>query len=172
MDHDETDSDLSTRLAALEARVPAATTPPALPARRRRGRFAVSLAMAPIMALALVATTAAGAVVVSNLVTGHPGIENPGQPLHGANMECMTPPAAAAFLIQHGYTNVLWQVESGDPVAAAVGKGETTSVVLASPPEHGFVTPGAIFSDGRLHMIIDQRVGATGVGACYGQPMP
>jgi hypothetical protein len=166
------DRALATRLEALEASAPGADRPPTLPGRRRHGRLVASMTMAPVLALAVVAATATGAVVVSNLVTGHPGIENPDQPLYGANMECMTPPEAAAFLIQHGYKNVLWQVESGDPVAAAGGKGETTSVALDSPPEHGFVTPGAILSDGRLHMIVDQRVGATGVGACYGQPMP
>jgi hypothetical protein len=89
--NDHNEFDLEARLAALAARAPGGAHPPALPARHRKGRLAVSLAMAPVLVLALVATTAAGAVVVSNLVKGHPGIQNPGQPLAGAHMECMTP---------------------------------------------------------------------------------
>lgn len=46
MDNDT--HDLSSRLAALEARVPANATPPVLPNRRRRGRFAVPIAMAAV----------------------------------------------------------------------------------------------------------------------------
>jgi hypothetical protein len=175
MDHDETDLDLSTRLAALEARAPRHDRPPALTARRQRGRFAVSLAIAPILVLAVVATTAAGAVVVSNLVRGYPGIENPGQPLAGAQMECMTPPQAAAFLAAHGFTNVDWQVEAGDVTKKIDGQDATTSVHQAVPPEHGYVIPGSVLDDGSVIMIVDQRVGTPlgqGVGDCYGRPMP
>jgi hypothetical protein len=178
MDRDDSDLDfdLSRRLAALEARAPGSATPPALPHRGRRigrGGFAVSMAMAPILVLALVATTTAGAIVVSNLVKGHPGIQNPGQPLAGAHMECMTPPEAAAFLAAHGFTTVDWQVEAGDAtVAAGGGKGTTTSVHRPTPPEHGFVIPGSILDDGSVIMVIDQRVGASGVGDCFGKPMP
>jgi hypothetical protein len=161
------DIDLETRLTALEARAPGRDDPPAL-TRGRRGRFAVPMTMAPLLVLAMVATVAAGAVVVGNLAEGHEGIENPGQPLAGANMECMTPPQAAAFLAAHGYSDVVWQVETGD-----VSKKEGSSSVLqASPPEHGYVIPGSIAGDGRLHMVIDQRRGASGVGACFGKPMP
>jgi hypothetical protein len=173
MDPDHTDLDLSSRLAALEARAPGQDRPPALPARRRRGRFAVSLAMAPVLVLAVVATTAAGAVVVSNLVRGYPGIENPGQPLAGAHMECMTPPEAAAFLAAHGFRNVDWQVEAGDPNAkTADGNVATTSVHQPVPPEHGFVFPGSLLDDGSVIMVVDQRVGTTGAGDCYSAPMP
>jgi hypothetical protein len=119
-----------------------------------------------------VATTAAGAVVVSNLVKGHPGIQDEGQPLAGAHMECMTPPEAAAFLAAHGFTDVDWQVEAGDPVQKADGQYANTSVHQATPPAHGFVGPGSLLDDGSVIMIVDQRVGATGVGDCYGQPMP
>jgi hypothetical protein len=172
MDPDRTDLDLSTRLAALEARAPAQDRPPALPARGRRGRFAVSLAMASALVLAGVATTAAGAVFVSNLVRGYPGIQNPGQPLAGAHMECMTPPEAAAFLAAHGFTRVDWQVEAGDPNAKVDGQVATTSVHQSSPPEHGYVVPGSLLADGSVIMVIDQRIGTTGVGDCYGKPMP
>jgi hypothetical protein len=171
--------DLSTRLAALEARAPGRDDPPSLTRAARRGRLG-RVALAPLLVVALVVTVGAGAVVaVNELTRGYPGIENPGQPLAGAQMECMTPPQAAAFLAAHGYTDVVWQVESGavDPVNVdgAEGnapKGSNTSVQQSTPPEHGYVIPGAVPADGKLHMVVDQRVGATGVGACFGMPMP
>jgi hypothetical protein len=168
---DDDDLDLSRRLAALESRVPA-PAPRALPPRRRRGRIALSIAMAPVLVLALVAT-ATGAIVVSNLVRGYPGIQDPGQPLAGAHMECMTPPEAATFLAAHGFSDIDWQVEAGDPNAkGANGQAATTSVHQPVPPDHGFVIPGSLLDDGTVIMVIDQRVGATGVGDCYGAPMP
>jgi hypothetical protein len=171
----DVDLDLSTRLAALEARAPGPARAPTLPGRRRRGRFAVSIAMAPVLALAVVAATATGAVVVSNLVKGYPGIENPGQPLAGAKMECMSPTQAAAFLAAHGFSKVDWQVEAGDPNKKIDGQVATTSVHQAFPPEHGYVIPGSVLDDGSVIMIVDQRVGTPlgqGVGDCYGRPMP
>jgi len=167
------DLDLSTRLAALEARAPASGTPPALPVVRRRRRFAVSMAMAPALVLALVATSATGAVVVANLVQGYPGIQNPGQPMAGVHLECMSPPEAAAALAAHGFTTVVWQVEGGDPNRKlANGQDATTSVHQTVPPEHGYVIPGSVLADGSVIMVVDQRVGTTGVGDCFGQPMP
>ena len=172
MDHDDLDLDLAARLTALEARAPASIEPPALPSRRRRGRLAVSMAMAPALILALVATTAAGAVVITRMAEGYPGIENPGQPLAGAAMECMAPPAAAAFLAAHGYTRVDWQVETGSVLTPDGGKGSSTSVHVSTPPAHGYVIPGSLLPDGTVIMVVDQRDGATGVGACFGHPMP
>ena len=171
MDHDD-DFDLSSRLGALEAHAPATGVPPALPGRRRRGRFAMSMAMASVLVLAAVATVTAGAVVVANLAEGHPGIQNPGQPLAGAHMECMSPPDADAFLADHGFTDVDWQVETGTAVAPDGGKGSSTTVHQSTPPEHGHVIPGSIQNDGSVIMVADQRVGATGVGDCFGSPMP
>jgi len=127
--------------------------------------------MTPLLILGMVATAAAGAVVVGQLAIGREGIQNPGQPLAGAHMECMTPPEAAAFLAEHGYPDVVWQVEAGDPTAGG-GKGSTTSTQQATPPDHGYVIPGSILDDGRPIMIVDQRVGASGDGDCFGQPMP
>jgi hypothetical protein len=173
MNDDGNELDLQARLAALEARAPGTVRPPALPARRRRSRFAVSIAIVPVLLLAAVATTTAGAVLVSNLVKGYPGIQNPGQPLAGAHMECMTPPEAAAFLAAHGFADVDWQIEAGDPTRIKEdGQTATTSVHQAAPPEHGFVIPGSILDDGSVIMVVDQRVGATGVGDCFGHPMP
>jgi len=162
---DDFDLELGERLAALEVLLPAQSDPPSLRRRTRRGRFALPLALAPVLALAIVATAAGTAVVVSNLVKGYPGVQNPGQPLAGARMECMTPPEAATFLAERGFADVVWQVESGDQ---SIG----TSVQQPAPPQHGYVIPGSIFSDGRLYMIIDQRAGASGDGDCFGQPMP
>ncbi len=164
------DQDLSARLAALEGRAPASGGPPVLPGRHRR-RFALPIALAPALALAVVATTAAG-VVVSQLAQSHPGIENPGQPLAGAEMECMTPPEAAAFLAGHGFTDVDWQVESGAVIGADGGKGTSSTTHQSIAPTHGYVIPGALLDDGQVIMVVDQRVGATGVGACVGIPMP
>lgn len=161
------DLELGERLAALEMLLPARSDPPSLRQRTRRGRFALPLAVAPVLALAIVATAAGTAVVVSNLVTGYPGVQNPGQPLAGARMECMTPPEAATFLRERGFADVVWQVESGDQ-----SNGTTSSVQQPAPPQHGYVIPGSILSDGRLIMIIDQRADASGVGDCFGQPMP
>jgi hypothetical protein len=168
------DSDLDRRLTALETRAPGRDDPPALGVGAGRGRrFAISVAMAPALLIALVATAMAGTAVISRLTAeGYPGIENPGQPLAGASMECMTPPEAEAFLAAHGYTEVIWQVESGTAVAPDGGKGSSSSVQQAHAPEHGYVIPGSVGGDGRLTMVIDQRVGATGVGDCFGAPMP
>jgi hypothetical protein len=159
--------DIDARLAALEARVPVEPAPPEVEAAAGRGRRrGVALLAAPILVLALAATAVAGPTVYGLLVRGAPGIENPGQPLHGANLECMTPPQAAAYLAARGYTDVVWQIEVTDK-----GPRAADPQLVASPPAHGFVIPGAIV-DGRLHMIVDQRPGATGVGACVGMPMP
>jgi hypothetical protein len=79
----------------------------------------------------------------------------------------MAPSQAAAFLAAHGYVDVVWQVESGDG-----SKGGSTTVQGTTPPTHGYVIPGAVLADGRLHMLVDERAGATGVGACAGEPMP
>ena len=172
MDERHEDRDLAGRLAALESRAPADSTPPRLPGRRRPGRFAVPIAMAPVFVLALVATTAASAIVVANLAEGRPGIQNPGQPLAGAHMECMSPPEADAFLAEHGFPDVDWQVETGTAVAPDGGKGSSSTVHQATPPEHGYVIPGSLLEDGRVIMVADQRTGATGVGDCFGSPMP
>jgi len=159
--------DIDSRLAALEAQVPVATDPPALAARGRHGRLLTPAALAALLMLAMVASAAAGGAVVANLVHAYPGVQNPGQPLEGAKLECMSPPEAAAYLADHGFTDVVWQVESG-----VAGEKSGSSVQQSSPPEHGYVVPGAILSDGRLYMVVDQREGATGGGACPDLPMP
>lgn len=170
---DDIDLELDRRLTALESRAPSRDAPPVLAAGRRRRRFAMSLAMAPALVIAVVATAVAGSVVISRLTAeGYPGIENPGEPLQGASMECMSPPEAEAFLAAHGYSDVRWQVETGTAVAPDGGKGSSSTVVLPHPPAHGFVIPGSVGGDGRLTMIVDQRLGATGVGDCFGAPMP
>jgi hypothetical protein len=160
--NDETE--LRQRLAAIESRLPAAVPPP-LPTARRH-HFALSAASALALVLVFAATAVAG-VAASGILTPHgwPGIENPGQPLAGAQMECMTPPQAAAFLAAHGYTDVIWQVEAGTDRA-----GTTTLVTV--PPDHGYVVPGAVLDDGKLHMVVDQRAGAEPAGVCGAMPMP
>jgi len=155
--------EIDVRLAAMEARVPATATLRAAP--RRRIRRLASLAAAPVLVLALAATAVAG-VAIARFAQGTPGVENPGQPLAGAGLECMTPPQAAAYLAAHGYPDVTWQVETGDIAAKSGG-----STQVATPPAHGYVIPGSIVN-GTLIMVIDQRVGASGSGACASEPMP
>jgi hypothetical protein len=158
--------DIDTRLAALEARAPGRDDPPEL-SRRRSRRLATPLALAGVLVLLVGASAAAGGAIVATLVQAAPGVQNPGQPLEGATLECMSPPQAAAYLAEHGFTNVVWQVESG-----VAGEKSGSSVQQAAPPDHGFVVPGSILSDGKLYMIVDQRTGATGSGACPDLPMP
>lgn len=159
--------DIDSRLAALEAAAPVEAGPPAVPRAGRRGILATPVALAGLLVLAMVGSAAAGGAIVAGLVSSAPGVQNPGEPLEGAKMECMSPPEAAAFLAERGFTDVVWQVESG-----TAGTKTGSTVQQANPPEHGYVVPGAILSDGRLYMIVDQRTGATGGGACPDLPMP
>ena len=154
------DGELDERLGQLEARVPGAE-PPAIRGRRRAPRILGGSLAGTILVLVAATTVVGSAVIVSGAVRGWPGVQNPGQPLHGAGLECMSPPQAAAYLIVHGYANTVWQVEQdGRP-----------SVQVSTPPEHGYVIPGSIV-DGVLIMIVDQRASATGTGDCFGDPMP
>ena len=170
------DTDLRARLLAMEARAPGAELAPAR-SRTKRRRLGASIAGASMLSLALAAVAAAGAVGAGALVIpwtadqlathGHPAAENPGQPLAGAKLECMSPPQAAAYLAARGFTNVVWQVERDGNSTGGQGRPEQES----TPPAHGYVVPGAIV-DGTLTIVVDQRAGATGVGACSGAPMP
>jgi hypothetical protein len=158
------ETELRDRLASIESRIPAFPAPELATARRHH--FSLSVASAGLLVLAFAATVA-GAVVVSGLTAGQaPGIENPGQPLEGARMECMTPPDAAAFLAAHGYTDVVWQIEAG------LDKDGHSTTFASTPPAHGFVVPGAILDDGKLHMVIDQRPGTQTAGVCGAMSMP
>lgn len=176
------DLDLRRRLAEMESRVPA-SPPPALPSSRRH-YYPVALAVAVTLILGLAATALAGGVLSPNQpeptsaprtpetaretqtdVTGYPGIENSGQPLAGARMECMTPRQAADFLASHGYTDVVWQIETGSD-----DHGTTTFASI--PPEHGYVIPGGVLDDGKLHMFVDQRAGTQPRPVCGDMPMP
>ena len=159
------DGDLRDRLSAMESRLVAAEAP-ALSARPRR-RLALSLGAAAVLVLAVVTTAAAG-IVVANQAQGYPGIENPGQPLAGARMECMTPPQAAAFLAAHGFGRVVWQVERDSTPAGTGNKPASTSVQQSVAPETGVVVPGSIV-DGTLLMVVDQRANAPVPGGCAGR---
>jgi hypothetical protein len=159
------DLDLRNRLTGIESRAPAFEPPPLAAGRRRP--LILSLVAATLLVLVVGATAIAGVTVVSGMVRGYPGIENPGQPLAGVQMECMSPPQAAAYLAAHGFNDVVWQVESG-----GTGRGDGTTTQVTVPPAHGYVVPGAILDDGKLHMIVDQRASASAVGVCFGMPMP
>ena len=154
------DVQLGERLRRLEARVPGAEAP-ALRGRRPVPRM-IGGSLAATLLILLAATTVAGAaVIVSEAVRGHPGVDSPGQPFFGAGLECMSPPEAEAYLADHGYTGTVWQVE----------RDGAASDHVSTPPEHGYVIPGSII-DGVLIMIVDQRASATGTGDCFGDPMP
>ena len=104
--------DIDTRLAALEARAPG----------RRSARADATAAVAPVRdpprhrlrpgprhgRLGCRRRSRRG-----DPRPGHRGVQNPGQPLEGAKLECMSPPEAAAYLAERGFTDVVWQVESG-----------------------------------------------------------
>jgi hypothetical protein len=162
----ETDTDLRDRLVAMESRLGTAE-PPALPARRIR-RLALSIVGGSLLVLALVATAAAGVIVIGGPVRGFPGVENPGQPLAGAQMECMTPPQAAAFIAAHGITKVQWQVEQDDPSADVPGRPGSKTLFQGTAPETGIVVAGAIV-DGTLLMLVDQRGFAARPPHCVGK---
>lgn len=153
------DEELDARLKGLEARIPG-TGAPQVEHRHRRVGLAGPSALAAALLFAIVGTTAAAAVVVSGGVRGWEGIENPGQPLHGANLECMTPKQAETFLISHGYKDIVWQVES-----------DSASQQMGAAPDHGYVVPAGLV-DGVLYVGVDQRASSHGVGACSGMPMP
>jgi len=163
------DGSLAIRLGAMEARVPSRDAPAVIAGSRRR-RFATSLTAAPVLLLVLVATATAGvAVVAGSLAQAHPGIQNDGQPMAGAHMECLTPAEAGALLAAHGFTTVVWQVEAGGSIAV---KGSSTTTQVSTPPAHGYVVPGSVLDDGSVIMVVDQRVDATSGGACPDLPMP
>jgi len=153
------DGELDERLGQLEARVPGAD-PPALRGRRGVPQILGGSLAGAILVLVAATTVVGGALIVSNAVRGHPGVDSPGQPLFGAGLECMSPPEAAAYLTDHGFTDTVWQVERDD-----------AQEHVSTPPEHGYVIPGSIV-DGVLIMIVDQRSSATGTGDCFGDPMP
>jgi len=156
------DRELGDRLAALESRVDAVAAPELQPRRSRR--MALSFVAAPLLILAVAGTAVAG-IAIANQAHGAPGVENPGQPLYGARMECMTPPQAAAYISAHGITKVTWQVESDAPAQPGSVKPGSTTVIQTAAPETGVVVPGAIV-DGTLLMVVDQRQGAPLSGVC------
>ena len=105
--------DIDRRLTDLEASLPITSAPPALPSAPTRRRGLVTLAAGGLMVLVLTGTAVAGAVVAGLKADQAPGVENPGQPLAGAQLECMSPPDAARYLARHGFKHVVWQVEFG-----------------------------------------------------------
>lgn len=158
----DNDDEIRNRLVAMESRLETAT-PPSLRTRKSR-HFALSFATAPLLILVLAGTAVAGAVVLGQ-VQGAPGVENPGQPLAGAQLECMTPPQAQAYLTAHGFTAVVWQVEKDAPALGGSGKAGSTSIQQSFAPQTGIVVPGSII-DEKLYMVIDQRQSALTSGNC------
>jgi hypothetical protein len=158
----DNDTDLKNRLVAMESRLET-PDPPHLQTRKSR-HFALSFVSAPLLILVLAGTAVAGAVVLGQ-AQGAPGVENPGQPLAGAGLECMTPPRAQTYLAAHGFTAVVWQVEKDAPALGGSGKAGSASVQQSFAPQTGIVVPGSII-DGKLYMVVDQRQGALTSGNC------
>ena len=155
------DSELKARLSELEARVPVTAAP--APGRRRRMTPLLGGSLAAAVVLLVAATATIGAAVVTRTdVRGYPGVENPGQPLAGAKLECMTPPQAQAYLTAHGFTNVVWQIE----------RDGSASALASNPPARGYVIAGAIDDEGVLIMLVDQRASAQPFLSCSGSPTP
>jgi hypothetical protein len=163
----ESDVDLGLRLARIVEQLPTVGQPPAYRGPRRRRLAGLSATSALVLLLASVAGVVAVPIVVGTLVYGHPGIENPGEALANAGLECMSPPAAAQYLAAHGFSTVIWEVQSGNPTQRT-----DVTTIQSAPPAHGYVVPGAVLEDGKLHVIVDERVGATGTGKCSQMTMP
>ncbi|MGA3031522.1 MAG: hypothetical protein ABSE58_12455 [Candidatus Limnocylindrales bacterium] len=159
--------DLGLRLTRIVEQLPIVGEPPAYRRPRHRRVAGLSATSALVILVASAVGVLAIPRVVETLVVGHPGIENPGQPLANAGLECMSPPEAAQYLAAHGFTTVVWEVQSGN-----LSQNTDVSTIQSAPPAHGYVVPGAVLEDGKLHMIVDERVGATGIGKCAQMSMP
>lgn len=96
-------NDIDARLAAMEARTPGGGDPPALPIARRRGRMLLPSGLAASLLLAVAATAAAGGAIVATMAQTAPGVQNPGQPLAGANHEL----EGVAFGLRDGLESML-----------------------------------------------------------------
>lgn len=132
-----TRDDLDTRLAAMEQHVPVEAAPPALPARRRRGRGSLPLVAAPVLVLAFAAVVVAGTGLQAIFLQG-PADET----IASAGLDCMTPPQAAAWLAEHGYQQVVWDSVVAPGGVAVVGEADGSG----APAPEG--SPVAVPDDG------------------------
>lgn len=114
-----THDDLDTRLAAAERQVAVEAPPPALPARRGRGRRSLPLVAAPVLMLAFAAVVVAGTGLQAVFVAAPPDAT-----LADAGLDCMTPPDAAAWLAAHGYKQVAWDSVVAPGGVAVAGKAD------------------------------------------------
>jgi len=88
---------------------------------------------------------------------GHPGLFNPGQPLHCSGIERMRPPEAARFLEALGYA-VTWQVEDRDAL---------TSRQTSVPPATGFIIEGVVHGRAMLLVVeVGSRATPANVASC------
>jgi len=152
---------LRDRLARLEAAAPAAL-PPMLPAAATRTHKLRGLGLALAAVLLVGAATAAGNAVLNN-ARGHEGLFNPGQALACTGVELMSPPEAARWFAQHGYT-VTWQIETRNGGST---KDASTSRQSSTPPQTGYVIDGVLEGDHVLTMVVE-----TGPAAQPRGPMP
>ena len=155
------DIELRDRLARLEAAAPGAL-PPMLPAPATRTHKLRGLGLALAAVLLIGAATTAGSAVL-NEARSHEGLFNPGQPLACTGVERMTPPEAADWFAQHGYT-VTWQIETRNGGST---KDASTSRRSSTPPQTGYVIDGVLEGDHILTMVVE-----TGPAAQPRGPMP
>src|SRR6476661_7136989 len=124
------DQALNDRLQTFEASVAVTGGPP--PSRRPR----VARTRTALGAMAALVVLAGGAAGASGILEAQdrPGAFNPGQPLHCKGLADMTPRQAAAWLDEHGYDDVTWQIEDTTP---GVPKGQQRSEQSDVAPAKG-----------------------------------
>ena len=101
--------------------------------------------------------TTAGNAVLNN-ARSHEGLFNPGQPLACTGVERMTPPEAADWFAQHGYT-VTWQIETRNGGST---KDASTSRQSSTPPQTGYVIDGVLEGTAPDHGRRDRAGGRAG----------
>ena len=143
------DVTLRDRLLRLEAAAPSAL-PPVLPASATRTHKLRGLGMA-LAAVVLVGGAATAGSVVLNNAHASPGLFNAGQPLACSGVDSMTPPEAAHWLAQHGYT-VTWQIETRNGGSTKDG---STSSRSTTPPQTGYVVGGVLEGKHVLTMVVE-----------------
>ena len=137
------DGQLRTRLARLEAAAPAAAPPSLGKVPRLRSRVG-GIAVAVAATLLVTGVAVGGIALVSNGVTGHEGLFNPGQPLHCSGVNEMSPSVAQPWLTERGYS-VTWQIEDQDA---------HTSQQAAVPPSSGYIIEG-VLKGNQLTLVVE-----------------
>ena len=142
------DQALNDRLQAFESSVPVMGGPP--PSRRP----GVSRTRAALVAMAALVVLAGGAAGASGILEARdrPGAFNPGQPLHCKGLADMSPREAAAWLADHGYDDVTWQIEDRTP---GVPKGQQRSEQSDVAPAKGKIATAVFITRTELIVLVE-----------------